>query len=184
MTCYFFEGGGLGGKNASGELRQSKANSRDLDDIEESKAKAYGHFALSRYHATNLTRRQWKDTSTLGDILGASDDSAAGFFVEVNIIHPSSQHDPHKDLSLAPQKLSIHKSWLSPYPQSFNVKIASDGREKLVETLLDKDRYVCHYPKPKFYVKHGLKFQNYHRVVLLRRSERLGDYFLDNTATS
>ena len=64
--------------------------------------------------------------------------------------YPSSLHDSHNDLPLAPEKILIQHSRLSPYAQSFNVKLPSDGREKLVETLLDKNRYVCHYRKLKF----------------------------------
>ena len=38
--------------------------------------------------------------------------------------------------------------------------------EKLVETLLDKIRYVCHYPEVKFYVHHGLKVRELPRVIV------------------
>ena len=75
----------------------------------------------------------------------------------------------------------IQKAWLSPYAQSFNVKLPSDGREKLVETLLEKNSYVCHYRNLKFYVNQGLKVQKLHRVIQFRQSKWLGDYTSKDT---
>ena len=118
---------------------------------------------------------EWYQTITLREILATSDNSVAGFFVEVDITYPSSLHDSHNELSLAPEKILIQKSWLYPYAQSFNVTLPSDGREKLLETLLDKNRYVCHYRNLKFYVNHGLKVQKL-RVIQFRQSIWLGDY--------
>ena len=103
------------------------------------------------------------------------------FFVAVDIAYPSSLHDSHNDLPLAPEKILIRKSWLYPYAQSFNVKLPSDGREKLVETLLDKNRYVYHYRNHKFYVNQGLKVRKLHRVIQFRQSKRLGGYISKNT---
>ena len=80
------------------------------------------------------------ETNTLREILASSEDSVVGFFAEVNITYPSSLDESHNVLPLAPEKLLIQKSWLFPYAQSFNVKLASDGREKLLERLLDKNR--------------------------------------------
>ena len=124
---------------------------------------------------------EWNETITMREILATSDDSVVGFFVEVDIAYPSSLHDSHNDLPLAPEKILIRKSRLSPYAQSFNVKLPSEGREKLVETLLDKNRYVCHYRNLKFYVNQGLKVRKLHSVIQFRQSKWLGDYISKNT---
>ena len=184
----FFERGIRGGINGIGELRHFRANNRDLEVFDESKANVYGAFfdVTSLYAGTMqqtlpLDSYEWNETITLREILATSDDSVVGFFVEVDIAYPSSLHDSHNDLPLAPGKILIRKSWLSPYPQSFNVKLPSDGREKLVETLLDKNRYVCHYRNLKFYVNQGLKVRKLHRVIQFRQSKWLGVYISKNT---
>ena len=124
---------------------------------------------------------EWNETIKLREILATSDDSVVGFFVEIDIAYPSSLLDSHIDLPLAPEKILIRKSWLYPYAQSFNVKLPIDGRQKLVETLLDKNRYVCHYRNLKFYVNQGLKVRKLHRVIQFRQSKWLGDYISKNT---
>ena len=124
---------------------------------------------------------EWNETITSREILATSNDSVVGFIVEVDIAYPSSLHDSHNDLPMAPEKILIRKSWLSPYAQSFNVKLQSDGREKLVETLLYKSRYVCHYRNIKFYVNQGLKVRKLHRVIQFRQSKWLGEYNSKNT---
>ena len=184
----FFERGIRGGINGIGELRYFLANNRDLDVFDESNANVYGAFfdVTSLYAGTMqqtlpVDSYEWNETITLREILATSDDSVVGFFAEVDIAYPSSLHDSHNDLPVAAEKILIRKSWLSPYAQSFNVKLPSDGREKLVETLLDKNRYVCHYRDLKFYVNQGLKVGKLHRVIQFRQSKWLGDYISKNT---
>ena len=184
----FFERGIHGGLDGIGELRHFRANNRDLDVFDESKANVYGAFfdVTSLYAGTiqqtlPVDSYERNETITLKKILATSDDLVVGFFVEVDIAYPSSLHDSHNDLPLAPEKILIRESWLSCYAQSFNVKLPKDGREKLVETLLDKNRYVCHYRNLKFYGNQGLKVRKLHRVIQFRRSKWLCDYISKNT---
>ena len=187
IDMLFFERGIRGGINGIGELRYFRANNRDLDVFDESKANVYGAFCdvTSLYAGTMqqtlpVDSYEWNETITLREILATSDESVVGFFVEVDMAYPPSLHDSDNDLPLAPEKILIRKSWLSPYEQSFNVKLPSDGREKLLETLLDKNRYVCHYENVKFYVNQGLKVRKVHRVTQFRQSKCLGDYISKN----
>ena len=121
------------------------------------------------------------ETNTLREILATSDDSVAGFFVGVNITCQSFLHYFHNNLPMAPEKILIQKSWLSAHAQFFNFKLPSDGHEKIVETIWNKNRYVCHYSNLKFYVNHGLKLQKLYRVIHFRGSNWLGDYNPKNT---
>ena len=157
----FFEKGIRGGINGIGELRYFRANNRDLDVFDESKVNVCGAFfdvtslyAGTMQHTLPVDSYQWNETITLKEILATGDDSVVGFFVDVDIAYPFSLHDSHNDLPLAPEKILIQKSWLSPYAQSFNVKLPSDGREKLVERLLDKNRYVLDLSKLSLYKFH------------------------------
>ena len=188
LTCCCLLRGIRGGIKRIGELRHFRANNRDLDVFDESEANVYGAFfdVTSLYAGTMqqtlpVDSYEWNETITLREILATSDDSVVGFSLEVDIAYPSSLHDSHNDLPPAPEKILIRKSWLSPYAKSFNVKFLSDGREKLVETLLDKNCYVCHYRNFKFYVNQGLKVRKLHRVIQFRQSKWLGDYIPKNT---
>ena len=174
--------------NGIGEPRHFRANNRDLDVFDESKANVYvAFFDVTSLYAGTMQQTlppdtyKWNETIRLREVLATSDDSVVGFFEEVDITYPSSLHDSHNDLPLAPEKILIQKSWLSPYAQSFNVKLPSDVREKQVETFLDKNRYVCHYRNLKLHVNQGLKVRKLHRVIHIRQSKWLGDYISKNT---
>ena len=184
----FFERSIRGGINGIGELRHFQANNKDMESFDPSKPSVYGAFydVTSLYAGTMqqtlpLDSYEWNEKVTLEQVLTTADDAEFGFFVEVDICYPSSLHDSHNDLPLAPEKITIQKSWLSAYAKSFNVTMPTDGRTKLVETLLDKTRYVCHYRNLKFYVNHGLLVSKLHRVVQFRQSKWLGDYISKNT---
>ena len=54
-----------------------------------------------------LDQYVWNDAITLSQILQTDDDSPVGYFVVVDLEDPSSLHDEHNDLPLAPGKLTI-----------------------------------------------------------------------------
>ena len=107
----FFERGIRGGINGIGELRYFRANNRHLDVFDESKANVYGAFfdVTSLYAGTMqqtlpVDSYERNETITLREVLATSDDSVVGFFVEVDIAYPSSLHNSHNDLPLAPKR--------------------------------------------------------------------------------
>ena len=184
----FFEKGIRGGINGIGELRHFVANNKDLDSFDVSQPSVYGAFfdVTSLYAGTMqqtlpLDSYSWNEIITLAEVLNTSDDSPVGYFVEVDLEYPIELHDSHNDLPLAPEKLSIQQSWLSPFAESFGVKIASEAPKKLIETLFDKQNYVCHYRNVKFYLNHGLQVKQLRRVLQFRQSKWLGDYIKKNT---
>ena len=61
-------------------------------------------------HTSLLDSYESNETMTLKEILATSDDSAVGFFVEVDITYTSSLHETQNDLPLAPEKILIQKS--------------------------------------------------------------------------
>ena len=182
----FFERAIRGGINGVGELRHFKANNPHMDSFDPNKATTFGAFfdVTSLYAGTMqkmmpLGNYKWNTEITIDEILQTSEESSVGYFVEVDLEYPPHLHDIHNGLPLAPEKLSIQSSWLSPYAKSFNIKV--NKTPKLVETLLNKKKYVCHYQNLKFYVKHGLKVSNLHRVCAFQQSKWLGVYIDKNT---
>ena len=123
---------------------------------------------------------EWCTEVSLSEILATPADSPFGFFVEVDLEYPPAIHDVHNYVPLAPEKLKIPINWRSDYANSFGFNVAS-AAEKLVETLLDKHRYICHYKNLKFYVHHGLKVTKLHRIVKFQQSKWLGAYISKNT---
>ena len=119
---------------------------------------------------------RWNSEITVKQIL---ENSNIGYFVEVDLKYPQHLHDLHNGLPLAPEKRSIRSSWLSPFAQSFGIK--PNKTPKLIETLLDRKNYVCHYENLKFYIKHGLIVEELHRVCEFNQSKWLGVYIEKNT---
>ena len=70
------------------------------------------------------------------------EDSDAGYLLEVDIDYPKELHESHRDLPF----LSIKK-------------------EKLLNTLADKEKYVVHIAALKEALRHGLEFKKVHRAI-------------------
>ena len=83
--------------------------------------------------------------------------------VEVDLEYPKNLHDSHKDLPLAPEKLTVNKV------------------KKLIPNLLDKKRYVVHHETLKFYEKQGLKITKIHKGIKFQESKWLQTYIDRNT---
>ena len=79
-------------------------------------------------------------------ILNIGDTDDKGYFFEVDLHYPKSLHDLHDQYPFGPEKKEIKEDMLSSYQkklaESQNLKV---GGEKLLLTLQDKTKYVCHY---------------------------------------
>ena len=184
----FFERGIRGGINGVGEPRHFTANNAHLDNdnFDQRQKTTFGAFyeVTSLYAGTMqkmipLENYRWNTEITIEQILQTSENSSVGYFVEVDLKYPQYLHDLHNGLPLAPEKLIIRSSWLSPFAKSFGIK--PNKTRKLVEKLLDKKNYVCHYENLKFYVKHGLVVGKLHRVCEFEQSKWLVVYIEKNT---
>ena len=175
-----------GGINGAGALRHFKANNKYMTNFDSSKTSVYGAFfdVTSLYAGTMqqplpLGNYKWRTDLTIDDILNTDSFGSVGFFVEIDLRYPSSLHDSHNDLLLAPEKLIVKSGWLSDYATSFGY--TTSGVPKLVETLFDKFFYVCHFRNLKFYVEQGLTVTKLHRVLQFDQSCWLGTYISKNT---
>ena len=98
----------------------------------------------------------------------------------MDLEYPPAIHDVHNALPPAPEKLKILIIWRSDYANFFGFIVGS-AAEKLVEVLLDKHHYICHYENLNFYVHHRLKVTKLHRMVKFQQSKWLGAYISKNT---
>ena len=90
-----------------------------------------------------LDNYRWNTETIIEQNLQTSEDSSVGCFVEVDLMYTHYLHDLHDGLPLAPEKLIIRSSWFLQFANSFGIK--PNKTPKLVETLLDRKNYVCHY---------------------------------------
>ena len=182
-----FEKGIRGGINGLGALRHFEANNKYLENFNSNEECTFGaFFDVTSLYAGTMQKEmpvggyEWCTEVSLSEILATPADSPSGFFVEVDVEYPPAIHDVHNDLPLAPEKFKIPINWRSDYANSFGFNVGS-AAEKLVETLLDKHHYICHYENLKFYVHHGLKVTKLHRIVKFQQSKWLGAYISKNT---
>ena len=117
------------------------------------------------------------------DFMSIPDDSEVGFILEVDIDYPQHLHDDHNDYPLAPEKLNVLPSMISPYNQSLAEKLNLKVQPtmKLVPNLMTKPRYIVHYRNLKQYVSLGLKVTKIHSILKFQQSEWLKKYILFNT---
>ena len=72
---------------------------------------------------------------------------------------------------MAPEHLEITEDMLSPYSKSLTDPLHPwQPSKKLVPSLINKPKYVCHYRNLQFYLNHGLKFDKIHRIISFSQS--------------
>jgi hypothetical protein len=115
-------------------------------------------------------------------IMTWSEEDDVGYFVEVNLRIPEHLHDKFNDYPLAPERLSVKGSQLSPYSQQLFRKVYSlkdeqaipdEKVEKLVLTLSDKENYVVHIATLQFYLKQGAELMKIRRCLRFDQSRWL-----------
>ena len=119
---------------------------------------------------------------TPDDIISLSDNDEDGYIFEMDLEYPKELHDLHNDYPLAPERLKIDKSMLSPFQKAhFPSSQIKDTQIKLTPNLRDKERYVVHYRNLKYYLQQGLKIKKIHRVLKFKQSPWLKQYIDYNT---
>ena len=97
-----------------------------------------------------------------------TEDSNIGYIVECTLAVPSQYHDYMDSFPMAPTASVIKYSDLSPYSQQF----VREGYKstKLVCDLKLKEKYVVSGRNLNFYLSHGLRLVEVHRVLSFRQA--------------
>ena len=139
----------------------------------------YG-WAMSQYLPTGGFK--WLTEEEV-DLSKYNDESEKGLVLEVDLEYPEELHDLHNDYPLAAEKIKVTEDMLSPYcreiAEKFKVKVGLV--EKLVPTLLNKEKYVLHYRNLQLYMSLGLKLTKIHRALEFDQSPWLKPYIDFNT---
>ena len=116
-------------------------------------------------------------------ILNKKDDSLHGYFLEVDLQISEELHDYYKDYPMAPEKIQIEDSMLSPYQLKIKNKydIKSGGIHKLVPNLLPKRNYVVHYRNLKYYLSKGWILTKVHKILEFKQSDWMKSFIDFNT---
>ncbi|XP_051153676.1 uncharacterized protein LOC127276959 [Leptopilina boulardi] len=93
------------------------------------------------------------------------DDSPVGYILEVDLEYPKDIHDTHKDMPFCAE----------------NKKPPLLKQEKLLTTLMPKEKYVIHYRTLKQVVANDIKTVKIHRVLQFKQSTWLKPYIDYNT---
>ena len=86
---------------------------------------------------------------------------------------------------LAPEKLTIDFSQLSPYAKYVLKELRKGYKKsagKLVSNLMTKEKYVVHYRTLKLYLQLGMKMIKIHRIVSFMQSRWMKPYIDFNNA--
>ena len=85
--------------------------------------------------------------------------------MDVDLDYPNKLHDLHKDYPLGPEIISV-----SDITKKNNKEAKDEDIKKLTLKVMDKKKYVLHFSALKFYLQHGPKLKQIHRIVSLQIS--------------
>ena len=124
---------------------------------------------------------KWLDPNTYSafNVQDIKDDNPVGYILEVTLEYPNDLHDLHDMYPLAPEKLSIDYSQLSPYAlfvlNKYDMKYKK-GATKLISTLSTKKKYTVHYRNLKLYLDLGMKIKEIHKILSFKQSQWMKPY--------
>lgn len=113
------------------------------------------------------------------DIDSQCDSQPEGYILEVDLEYPQELHASHNSFPLAPEKMEIDETMLSPYSYSAHSVIYGVGKysaTKLVSSFLPRKKYVIHYRNLKTYLELGMKLKKIHRILKFKQSFFLKTY--------
>ena len=123
-----------------------------------------------------------KEINKLG-LDSISENSSAGYILEVDLKYCSEIHDKHTYYPLCPEKIEVSSDMLSKYCSDLANKygIRVGGVKKLVPNLRDKVKYIVYYRNLQYYLSLGMKLVKMHSVLKFKQSNWLKEYIEFNT---
>ena len=186
-NMYLFIEKGLRGGISMVSHRHAIANNRYMQNFDPSQPDSF----LQYLDSNNLYGWAMSQPMPVGgfewvnytdQILETPADADHGFILEVDLNYPTSLHDEHNDYPLAPEKMKVTNTMMSPYqPKIIDELGVSISCEKLVPNLMNKSRYVVHYRNLQLYLSLGMKITKVHKVLQFNQSPWMQPYIMKNT---
>lgn len=193
----FFESAIRGGISTM-KQRYAKANNKHMENYDKNEESSYIMYldannlygwAMCQYlpYSVNgflppdmLSTDEWLKLINL-----LREDEKLGYMFEVDLEYPKELHDYHNDYPMAPERVALKKSDLSPYclklAEKLNMKIPEVGVPKLIPNLNDKKNYRIHYRNLQQCLKHGMKLTKVHQVLEFKQKPFFKEYIDMNT---
>jgi len=195
LTCpdmYLFLESGIRGGISVISHRYCKANNPSVADYDPSKPTSYlfytdanGLYADTMRNPLPLNNFRWleKDEIDALNPMLIDDNGDNGYILEVDLLYPQELHDRDNDYPLAPERLTLTETQLSPLSQEMRkiLNIKSKIGTKLSPNLKNKTKYVVHYRNLKFYLERGMILTKVHRVMTFHQEPFLKPYIDFNT---
>ena len=115
------------------------------------------------------------DNVCLEEILNTPDDNDIGYFLEVDLEYPYSIRQKTKHFPFFPENKSISKDDFGPYMKSIMPKNYV-SHKKLICDWTDKRNYLIHYRMLKFYIRHGMRVKQVHKIISFKQNKWLEKY--------
>ena len=186
-NMYLFIEKGLRGGISMVSHRHAIANNRYMQNFDPSQPDSY----LMYLDSNNLYGWAMSQPMPVGgfhwvnytdQILETPADADHGFILEVDLDYPPELHKDHNDYPLAPEKMKVTNTMMSPYQQKLIEELGTSFEcEKLVPNQLDKSRYVLHYRNLQLYLSLGLRIVKVHKVLQFNQSPWMQPYIEKNT---
>ena len=181
-----FEKGIRGGYSGVLGSRHVKANNKYLKDFDETKESNY----LLYLDANNLYGWAMSQNLPTEDFKWEEDEDyyknvpfPRGCIIECDLEYCDETKLKTHKFPLAPEKLTIDESELSPYQRNVMAteKKQNIKSEKLILNLKDKEKYVIHYKMLEYYENLGLKVKKVYRTISFKERAWLKEYIDFNT---
>ena len=116
----------------------------------------------------------------LDEILNTPDDSEIGYFLEVDLKYPDDIKEKTRYFPFCPENKKINPDKYNEYMNSIKPEKYTKSK-KLICDWTDKKKYLIHYRKLKFYVRHGMIVEKVHEIISFKQSKWLECYISFNT---
>ena len=105
------------------------------------------------------------------DVNSISQNSSAGYVLEVDLKHPDELHVLCNDYPLAPEKLALPYDMLSDYCKNISgdYKLKVVDVKKLILSLGKKYNYVLHCKNPQLYLSLGMKLKKIYKLLKFKQ---------------
>jgi len=185
----FLESSNRGGITMVGAIRQMKANNKYCKNYNKDIESNYISYvdannlyggSMSDFLPYNLL--DWCDKS-IEDIINTPDNSDIGYYVEFDMDIPNNLHDYFNDYPPCPEIRTVPTEWLSDYQKDILKLNKSNHAQssKLLLTLYNKQKYICHYRYLKIIHSLGCKIVKIYRTLAFEQSQWLKPYIDLNT---
>ncbi|XP_051168412.1 uncharacterized protein LOC127286142 [Leptopilina boulardi] len=136
--------------------RYAKANNPYMEKFDENEDTSYiMYFDANNLYGWAMAQAlpyggfKWVDNVDESFDFNVPDDASVGYILEVDLEYPKDIHDTHKDMPFCAE----------------NAKPPLSKQEKLLTTLLPKEKYVIHYRTLKQVLANSVKLVKIHRVL-------------------